>query len=196
MHCPICSSKIFDQEGQARAGLEPEKISDLVVRHPFGLSFIRPPQCQEAERAAVPSRPPVPPFTRETAVEKFVLPRVPGTAATRPASRLCIRGWISYYSHFYKTRLRPTLKRIDAYVIRWRAASSSGCAIRPMGHETGSTGYIGRTPSSSPNGLYVMATAEHREPCDSRGSCTVLGAPRGEIPPGDSTTTSSPIRCG
>jgi len=38
----------------------------------------------------------------------------------------------------------------------------------------------------------VQATAEHREPCDSRGSCTVLGAPGGEIPPGDST--SSPIR--
>jgi hypothetical protein len=32
-----------------------------------------------------------------------------------------------------------------------------------------------------------MATAEHREPCDSRGSCTVLGAPGGEIPSGDST---------
>jgi hypothetical protein len=31
----------------------------------------------------------------------------------------CIRGWIIYYSHFYKTQLRPTLKRIDAYVIRW-----------------------------------------------------------------------------
>jgi RNA-directed DNA polymerase len=30
-----------------------------------------------------------------------------------------IRGWITYYSHFYKTQLRPTLKRIDAYVIRW-----------------------------------------------------------------------------
>ncbi len=30
-----------------------------------------------------------------------------------------IRGWIAYYSHFYKTQLRPTLKRIDAYVIRW-----------------------------------------------------------------------------
>ncbi len=26
----------------------------------------------------------------------------------------CIRGWISYYSHFYKMQLRPTLKRIDA----------------------------------------------------------------------------------
>ena len=33
-----------------------------------------------------------------------------------------------------------------------------------------------------------MATAEHREPCDSRGSCRVLGAPGGEIPPGDSTS--------
>jgi len=32
-----------------------------------------------------------------------------------------------------------------------------------------------------------MATAEHREPCDSRGSCTVLGAPGGETPLGDST---------
>jgi len=31
----------------------------------------------------------------------------------------CIRRWIAYYSHFYKTQLRPTLRRIDAYVIRW-----------------------------------------------------------------------------
>ena len=31
------------------------------------------------------------------------------------------------------------------------------------------------------------ATVEHREPCDSRGSCTVLGAPGGETPPGDSS---------
>src|SRR5215472_13364675 len=31
----------------------------------------------------------------------------------------CNCGWITYYSHFYKTQLRPTLKRIDAYVIRW-----------------------------------------------------------------------------
>ena len=31
----------------------------------------------------------------------------------------CIRGWINYYSHFYKTQLRPTVKRIDLYVIRW-----------------------------------------------------------------------------
>src|ERR1700730_4475397 len=37
------------------------------------------------------------------------------------------------------------------------------------------------------------ATAEHREPCDSRGSCTVLGAPGGEIP-GDSTSPAVPAR--
>jgi group II intron reverse transcriptase/maturase len=30
-----------------------------------------------------------------------------------------IRGWIGYFSHFYRTRLRPTLKRIDVFVIRW-----------------------------------------------------------------------------
>jgi hypothetical protein len=32
-----------------------------------------------------------------------------------------------------------------------------------------------------------MATAEHREPCESRGSCTVLGARGSETPPRDST---------
>ena len=31
----------------------------------------------------------------------------------------CIRGWINYYGNFYHTQLRPTLTRIDAYVIRW-----------------------------------------------------------------------------
>ena len=30
-----------------------------------------------------------------------------------------------------------------------------------------------------------LPTVEHREPCESRGSRTVLGAPGGEIPPGD-----------
>jgi len=30
-----------------------------------------------------------------------------------------IRGWIVYYGSFYRTQLRPTLKRVDLYVIRW-----------------------------------------------------------------------------
>src|SRR5262245_53538155 len=68
------------------------------------------------------------------------------------------------------------------------AASLSGCAIGPRGDETGLTGSAGRTRISSLIGSYAMATAEHREPCESRGSCTVLGAPGGEIPPGDSTS--------
>src|SRR5438094_3446272 len=68
------------------------------------------------------------------------------------------------------------------------AASSNACATRPKAQEIGSTGYAAPTQHSSHIGSYVMATAEHREPCDSRGSCTVLGAPGGEIPPGDSTT--------
>src|SRR6476620_9989954 len=66
-------------------------------------------------------------------------------------------------------------------------ASSRGCATRPKEQEIGSTGYTVPTQYSLLIGRYVMATAEHREPCDSRGSCTVLGAPGGEIPPGDST---------
>src|SRR5262249_31640350 len=66
-------------------------------------------------------------------------------------------------------------------------ASSSGCATRPKVREIGLTGCAVPTQRSLLIGSYVMATAEHREPCDSRGSCTVLGAPGGEIPPGDST---------
>src|ERR1700691_264547 len=68
-----------------------------------------------------------------------------------------------------------------------RVESSSDCATRPRAQEIGLTGYAGPTPRSSHIGRYVMATAKHREPCDSRGSCTVLGAPGGEIPPGDSS---------
>src|SRR6478752_8132821 len=86
-----------------------------------------------------------------------------------------------------------------------RTASSSACATRPRAEEIGSSVSVGHTRRSSLIGSYAMATAEHREPCDSRGSCTVLGAPGGEIPPGDSTFTSltamvfdvrSPLDCG
>ncbi len=36
-------------------------------------------------------------------------------------------------------------------------------------------------------GSSVMEAAEHREPCESRGSRTVLGGPEGEIPSGYSS---------
>src|SRR6202035_2147493 len=70
-----------------------------------------------------------------------------------------------------------------------RAASSSGCVARPRGRETGLTGYAEQIQRSLPTGSSAMETAEHREPYESRGSRTDLGAPGGESPPGDSTST-------
>jgi hypothetical protein len=72
-----------------------------------------------------------------------------------------------------------------------RAASSSGYVTKPRGHEIGLTGFAVPIRHSSLTGSYVMATAEQREPYESRGSRTVLGAPGGEIPPGDSTCVTS-----
>src|SRR5712691_1758555 len=71
-----------------------------------------------------------------------------------------------------------------------RDVSSSGCVTKPKERETGLTGFAAQIRPSSLTGSYVMATAEHREPYESRGSRTVLGAPGGESPPGDSTAVS------
>src|SRR6266481_9953548 len=71
-----------------------------------------------------------------------------------------------------------------------RAANSSGCVARPRAREIGLIGFAAQIRRSSLTGSYVMETAEHREPCESRGSRTVLGATGGEIPPRDSTITS------
>src|SRR5713226_1922769 len=68
-----------------------------------------------------------------------------------------------------------------------RAVSSNGCVTKPKGREIGLTGFAAQIRPSSLTGSYVMATAEHREPYESRGSRTDLGAPGGESPPGDST---------
>ena len=72
-----------------------------------------------------------------------------------------------------------------------RAASSSGCVARPRGRETGLTGYAEQIQRSLPTGSSAMETAEHREPYESRGSRTDLGAPGGESPPGDSTSRAT-----
>jgi hypothetical protein len=68
-----------------------------------------------------------------------------------------------------------------------RAGSSSGCVTKPKERETGLSGFAVSIQVYSPIGSYVMATAEHREPYESRGSRTCLGARGGEIPPRDST---------
>ena len=92
----------------------------------------------------------------------------------------CIRGWITYYSHFYKTQLRPTLKRIDAYVIRWARRKFKRMRPPDQGREEiGSTGFAVQTRRSSPIGRYVMATAEHREPCELERVMHGSGSARG-----------------
>src|SRR5262245_63717721 len=68
-----------------------------------------------------------------------------------------------------------------------RAENSNGCVTRPKGREIGLSGFAAQIQLYSLTGSYVMATAEHREPYESRGSRTVLGARGGEIPPRDST---------
>jgi methylmalonyl-CoA mutase cobalamin-binding subunit len=75
-----------------------------------------------------------------------------------------------------------------------RAVSSSGFGTTPKERGIGWSGFAAQIRLSSLTGSYGMATAEHREPCESRGSRTVLGAPGGEIPPGDSTETVAPTR--
>src|SRR6202008_1913986 len=63
------------------------------------------------------------------------------------------------------------------------AASSSGCVTRPRAREIGSTGYAGPTQHSLLIGRYVMATAEHREPCDwERPEVKFLRATRQSLP--------------
>ncbi len=44
-----------------------------------------------------------------------------------------IRGWINYYSHFYKSALYPTLRRIDAFLIRWARRKFKRLRRRPRG---------------------------------------------------------------
>src|SRR6266446_5833747 len=57
-----------------------------------------------------------------------------------------------------------------------RAANSSGCVARPRAREIGLIGFAAQIRRSSLTGSYVMETAEHREPCESRGSRTVFQA--------------------
>lgn len=44
-----------------------------------------------------------------------------------------IRGWIGYYSHFYKSALYQTLRRIDAHILRWVTRKFKRFRQRPRG---------------------------------------------------------------
>jgi len=44
-----------------------------------------------------------------------------------------IQGWINYYGQFYRKQLRPTLMRIDTYLIRWARWKFKRLRGRPKG---------------------------------------------------------------
>jgi hypothetical protein len=58
-----------------------------------------------------------------------------------------------------------------------------GCVVQPR--PWANQGHLA-VGGAHGQGKAAMSAAEHRKPCESRGSCTVLGARGGEIPPRDS----------
>ena len=58
-----------------------------------------------------------------------------------------IRGWINYFGNFYRTELRPTLRRIDLYVIRWARRK-----FKRLRHQTkGGRDWFDRLRRANPN---------------------------------------------
>ena len=58
-----------------------------------------------------------------------------------------IRGWIGYYSHFYKSALYPTLRRIDAHLLQWAARKYKRFRRRPQRARA----WLARVVRRSPN---------------------------------------------
>ena len=44
-----------------------------------------------------------------------------------------IRGWVNYFSQFYKSALYPTLRRIDFTLVRWAQRKFKRFRQRPRG---------------------------------------------------------------
>ena len=57
-----------------------------------------------------------------------------------------ITGWINYFGHFYRTQLRPTLLRIDAYLIRWARRKFK----RLCGRSKGARQWLARVRRANP----------------------------------------------
>ena len=57
-----------------------------------------------------------------------------------------IRGWINYYSHFYKSELYPTLRRIDVHLVRWVRRKFKRLRHQPKGARLWLARVIGASP--------------------------------------------------
>ena len=62
-----------------------------------------------------------------------------------------IRGWVNYYSHFYKTALYPTLNRIDAHLLRWARRKFKSLRQRPRQARAWLTRVKQRSPKLFPH---------------------------------------------
>lgn len=70
-----------------------------------------------------------------------------------------IRGWINYYSHFYKSALYPTLKRIDVHLVRWIQRKFKPLRQRPKGARDWLSGVIRHSPALFPHWRLLYANA-------------------------------------
>ena len=61
-----------------------------------------------------------------------------------------IRGWLNYYSQFYKSAMYPTLRRIDYFLLRWARRKFKRLKQRPKGART----WLARVIRTSP-GLFA-----------------------------------------
>jgi len=79
-----------------------------------------------------------------------------------------IRGWINYYSHFYKTALYPALLRIDAFLLRWARRKFKRFRHAPRTARSWLARVVRTSPGCLLIGRFFMAEAGHWEPYESR----------------------------
>jgi hypothetical protein len=69
-----------------------------------------------------------------------------------------IRGWINYYSHFYKSALTWTLLRVDAFLIRWARNKFKRLRLRPRGAREWLAGVIRANPNLFAHWRFLYAS--------------------------------------
>ena len=90
-----------------------------------------------------------------------------------------IRGWINYYSHFYKSALYPALLRIDAHLLRWVQRKFKHFRQQPRGARAGWRGWSEHRRTYSLIGRCCMRTSERWEPYESERLTYGSGSARG-----------------
>ncbi|WP_370270229.1 group II intron reverse transcriptase/maturase [Streptomyces sp. V4I8] len=99
-----------------------------------------------------------------------------------------VQGWINYYGRFYKSMLYPLLRRINRMLVgAGLARSTNDYAAGRNARENYWRARPAGIPTCSPiGGSASNLMAGQREPCEPRGSRTVLRAAAGAIPAADS----------